>query len=234
MIRITNLLKTFGEIKAVDIASLAVNPGEITGLVGNNGAGKTTLFRLILDLYQADHGNVMSNQKDVAQSEDWKHYTGSFLDQNFLIGFLTPEEYFEFIAHLHHLSIDDLQGFHDRFQPFFNGEINGKKKLIRDYSLGNQIKIGIAAAMMFNPDVLILDEPFAHLDPSGQILFKRMLKQFDPNQSKTIFLSSHNLNHITDICDRIILIDHGQVIDDIRTSGETIRRLEDYFIGQTG
>ena len=94
MIEINNLQKNFGQKKAVDIEKYVIEQGDMLGLVGNNGAGKTTLFRLMLDLLQADQGNVTINNIDVSKSEDWKQFTGAFIDDGFLIDYLTPEEYF--------------------------------------------------------------------------------------------------------------------------------------------
>ena len=98
MIEINNLQKNFGQKKAVDIEKYVIEQGDMLGLVGNNGAGKTTLFRLMLDLLQADQGNVTINNIDVSKSEDWKQFTGAFIDDGFLIDYLTPEEYFYFIG----------------------------------------------------------------------------------------------------------------------------------------
>ena len=103
MIRINNLQKNFGTKKAVDIENYTIGQGDMLGLVGNNGAGKTTLFRLILDLLQADRGNVTINDIDVSKSEDWKNFTGAFIDDGFLIDYLTPEEYFYFIGKMYGL-----------------------------------------------------------------------------------------------------------------------------------
>lgn len=96
MISINNLQKKFGEKMAVNIDHYEINQGDMLGLVGNNGAGKTTLFRLMLDLLKADNGNVVINDIDVSQSEDWKNVTGAFIDDGFLIDYLTPEEIFLF------------------------------------------------------------------------------------------------------------------------------------------
>ena len=103
MITINKLQKNFGEKKAVDIENYIINQGEMLGLVGNNGAGKTTLFRLILDLLKTDAGNVTINDIDVSKSEEWKKFTGAFIDDGFLIDYLTPEEYFYFIGKMYGL-----------------------------------------------------------------------------------------------------------------------------------
>ena len=162
MVRINKLRKLYGKAKAVEINQLEIPAGQSFGLVGNNGAGKTTLFRLILDLIIATDGEVLIKDSPVALKDEWKAFTGSFLDESFLIGFLTPEEYFNFIAGLQQVSEEKLNSFIAKFEAFFKDEVLGKRKYIRDMSKGNQKKIGIVGAMIGSPDLLVLDEPFAH------------------------------------------------------------------------
>jgi ABC-2 type transport system ATP-binding protein len=228
MITINNLLKTYNKTVAVDIPQLEIDFG-IIGLVGNNGAGKTTLFRLILDLIKADRGEILSNEKDVAQSEDWKSYTAAYIDEGFLIQYLTPEEYFYFVGKLHNRAKADVDEHLSNFTAFFDGSVLKSKKYIRDLSKGNQFKVGIAACMLQNPDILILDEPFANLDPSSQIRLIQMFKEQNAKKPMTILISSHDLNHITEVCTRILLMEKGQIIKDFQTSSDTLNELEDYF-----
>jgi ABC-2 type transport system ATP-binding protein len=227
MIQAENLTKYYGTAKVLDIPALHIPAGERFGLVGNNGAGKTTLFSLLLDLIQANSGQVRSKGADVAKSEDWKAYTGAFLDESFLIGFLRPEEYFEFVGQLYGMNAEDVALFLQQFEEFFNGEILGKDKYVRDMSKGNQKKIGLAAALMGDPEVLVLDEPFSNLDPSSQIRLKKLLKGLPPD--KTILISSHDLAHVTEVCQRIVVLEKGQIIRDIAASADTLRELEEYF-----
>lgn len=228
-IKINNLKKTFGSYTAVNAPSLEIPAGESFGLVGNNGAGKTTLFRSILDLLEPDTGHVTIGDFKTNENEQWKDYTGSYLDENFIIGHLVPEEYFEFIASLHGMSKADLELKLKEFESLFNGEIIGSKKLIRDLSKGNQKKVGIAAALLFDPKVLVLDEPFANLDPSTQIRLKDLLKKLKTDRGVTMLISSHDLMHVTDVCERIVLLEKGEIINDIRTSTDTLKELESYF-----
>ncbi len=230
MIKIDNLTKYFGENKALDIKQLQIAEGSIVGLVGNNGAGKTTMLRLILDLCKANSGSVLSAGKDVSKSEDWKFYTGSFLDSGYLIEFLTPEEYFNLIAELNHITKEDLQARIAKFTSFMNGENLGKKKIIKNYSAGNKQKIGIVAAMITNPKVLLLDEPFNFLDPSSQMEMLRLLRDLNKEFGTTMILSSHNIELVSEISSRIILLEKGLVIKDISaTAGEAIEELRTYF-----
>jgi len=228
MITINNIIKSYNKKIAVDIPQLEIGYG-INGLVGNNGAGKTTLFRLILDLVKADRGEVLSNEKNVAKSEDWKSYTAAYIDEGFLIQYLTPEEYFYFIGKLHKLSKADVDEFLAKLAAFFDGAILKSGKYIRDLSKGNQFKVGIAACLLQSPEILILDEPFANLDPSSQIRLIQMLKELNKSKKMIILISSHDLNHITEVCTRILLMEKGLIIKDLQTSSDTLSELEVYF-----
>ena len=230
MITIDKLKKNFGEKVAVDIEHYEINQGDMLGLVGNNGAGKTTLFRLILDLLKADGGKVIINDIDVSQNEDWKAFTGAFIDDGFLIDYLTPEEYFYFIGKMYGLKKEEVDERLVPFERFMNGEVIGQKKLIRNYSAGNKQKIGIISAMLHYPQLLILDEPFNFIDPSSQSIIKHLLKKYNEEHRATVIISSHNLNHTVDVCPRIALLEHGVIIRDIMNednSAET--ELEAYF-----
>jgi ABC-2 type transport system ATP-binding protein len=230
MITITNLQKDFGTKRAVDIESYTIQTGELVGLVGNNGAGKTTLFRLILDLLRADRGNVVIDDTDVSKSEAWKQSTGAFIDDSFLIDYLTPEEYFHFIGRMYGLKKEEVDERLQPFERFMNGEVMGQKKYIRNYSAGNKQKIGIISAMLHHPALLILDEPFNFLDPSSQSVIKNLLKSYNEEHGATVLISSHNLNHTVDISRRIALLENGNIIRDIHNvEGSAERELEEYF-----
>ncbi|MEO7213177.1 ABC transporter ATP-binding protein [Mucilaginibacter sp.] len=233
MIEIKNLKKVYAGATVVNVPQLEIKKGESIGLVGNNGAGKTTLFRMILDLIRPESGEVLSNGQNVAGAEAWKNYTASYLDEGFLIDYLTPEEYFYFIGGLHQhnqAQVDEtLLGLTD----FFNGEILKKGKYIRDLSKGNQCKVGVGSCLLQKPELLMLDEPFANIDPSTQFRLKNILKTENKNNGVTTIVSSHDLNHVTDVCDRILLMEKGVIIKDIATSSSTLSELEEYFgVGQ--
>ena len=230
MIIIDKLKKNFGEKIAVDIEHYEINQGDMLGLVGNNGAGKTTLFRIMLDLLKADDGKVIINDIDVSQSEDWKSITGAFIDDGFLIDYLTPEEYFYFIGKIYGLKKEEVDERLIPFERFMSGEVIGHKKLIRNYSAGNKQKIGIISAMLHYPQLLILDEPFNFLDPSSQSIIKHLLKKYNEEHQATVIISSHNLNHTVDVCPRIVLLEHGVIIRDIINEDNSAEKeLEDYF-----
>lgn len=229
MIQINNLTKKYNGTTVLNVNSLTIEAGSSFGLVGNNGAGKTTLFRLILDLIEASSGDVKINDQPIARRDEWKMIVGSFLDEGFLIDFLTPEEYFNFVGKLYNKSKGDIAQFLDSMKDFFNDEILGGKKLIRDLSKGNQKKVGIAAAILPDPKILILDEPFTALDPSSQIRLKRLLNDLQEAKGTSMLISSHDLNHVTEVCKRIVVLEKGQVVKDIQRSEDTLKELENYF-----
>jgi ABC-2 type transport system ATP-binding protein len=229
MIQTTQLSKKYGSAEVLNINELEIPTGQSFGLVGNNGAGKTTYFNILLDLIRPTTGAIVNHDIQVNTNEDWKAFTGSFIDESFLIGYLTAEEYFEFVGDLRGMNKADVTKFINQFDEFFNQEIIGKKKYLRDLSKGNQKKVGIVAAMMGNPQVVILDEPFANLDPTTQIRLKKIIKELTENREITVLISSHDLTHVTEVCERIVVLDKGNVVKDIVTSAETLQELESYF-----
>lgn len=234
MIEIKDLKKVYNGVTVVNVPNIEIMKGESVGLVGNNGAGKTTLFRMILDLIRPEAGQVLSNGEVVAGHEKWKSYTASYLDEGFLIDYLTPEEYFYFIGGLHQQTRAHVDDYLAGLSDFFNGEILKKGKYIRDLSKGNQCKVGVASCLLQNPELLMLDEPFANIDPSTQFRLKSILKELNKSKGVTTLISSHDLNHITDVCDRILLMEKGVIIKDIATNSSTLNELEEYFgVGQT-
>ena len=233
MIHLSNLKKQFGETIACDIPSFTINEGDVLGLVGNNGAGKTTLFRLMLDLLQPDEGTVTLNEIDPAKSEEWKTFTGAYLDESFLIDYLTPEEYYDFIAKISGISQDEIQERLAPFEHFAGGEVFGQGKLIRNLSAGNKQKVGIISAFVRHPKVVILDEPFNFLDPTSQSVLKRTLTAYSQEKGATILISSHNLQHTIDISTRIALLEKGRIIKDLPNAEKSAKsELIDYFGGE--
>ena len=230
MIKIENLKKAFGNTVACDIPELTINDGDILGLVGNNGAGKTTLFRMLLDLLKPDEGEVALDGINPAQSEEWKATTGAYIDEGFLIDFLTPEEYFAFIGKITNMTQEQVDERLKAFERLAGGEIFGQKKLIRNLSAGNKQKVGIISALFNHPKLVILDEPFNFLDPSSQNILKHVLTDYNRETGATILISSHNLQHTVDISTRITLLEKGQIIKDMPNEGGAARtELENYF-----
>ena len=232
MIQVENLSKTYGTTTVLTIPQLEIPKGQSFGLVGNNGAGKTTFFSLLLDLIQSSTGYISSKGIQISSSEDWKSYTSAFIDETFLIGYLTPEEYFYFIGELRGWNKADVDQFLEGFTDFFNDEILNRRKYLRDLSKGNSKKVGIVGALIGNPEVIILDEPFANLDPTTQIRLKRILKELAANEEITILVSSHDLQHTVEVSNRIVVLEKGQVVKDINTNSETMKELEAFFSGE--
>lgn len=232
MITATNLSKVYNGTKVLDIDHLEIPEGQNLGLVGNNGAGKTTFFSMLLDLIRPTSGNIFNQDITVNESEDWKTFTASFIDESFLIGYLTAEEYFYFVGELRNQNRADIDSFLAQFEEFFNGEIIGRKKYLRDLSKGNQKKVGIVAALIGDPKVVILDEPFANLDPTTQIRLKKIIKDLSEISGTTVLVSSHDLIHVTEVCERIVVLDKGVIVRDLKTSEATLKELETYFSGE--
>lgn len=229
MIQVKNLKKAYSGNVVLNIESLEIPKGQSFGLVGNNGAGKTTFFSLLLDLIQPSNGQITSNGIVVSQSEEWKPFTSAFIDETFLIGYLTPEEYFYFVGNLRGWNKADVDTFIAKYQDFFNDEILSKRKYLRDLSKGNAKKVGIIAALIGNPKVVILDEPFANLDPTTQIRLKRIIKELADNNETTILVSSHDLQHTVEVSQRIVVLNKGEVVKDIIPNEQTLKELEEFF-----
>jgi len=230
MIQVTNLTKKYiAGVSVLNISNLEIPKGQSFGLVGNNGAGKTTFFSLLLDLIQPSSGHIVNNGVQVNNSEAWKPFTAAFIDESFLIGYLTAEEYFYFIGELRGLNKADVDSLLAKHEEFFNGEILKSKKYLRDLSKGNMKKVGIIATLIGNPEVVILDEPFANLDPTTVNRLKKIIKELADNPEVTVLVSSHDLVHTVEVCNRIVALDKGEIVKDIQTSPETLKELETFF-----
>jgi len=209
---IYNLEKKYDDF-TLKVKEFHSSDNEIIGLVGNNGAGKTTFLRLILDLILPEKGELYSNEKIINLSDHWKEYTGSFLDEDFLIQFLTPIEFIQFIGKVYDLSEHTIIERIMPYNSFLNFDI-WNKKYIRDFSTGNKFKIGIVSTLITYPKILIFDEPFNYLDPKSQNQLVSILKNYNSTEKSLIILSSHDLSHVTELCSRIILIEDGVFIKD--------------------
>ena len=229
MIQVTQLSKTYNGTTVLNIPNLEIPKGQSFGLVGNNGAGKTTFFSLLLDLIQPTTGTLTNNEIQVNTSEDWKPFTSAFLDESFLIGYLTAEEYFYFIGDIRGQNKADVNALLLKHEEFFNDEILRNKKYLRDLSKGNMKKVGIIATLIGNPKVVILDEPFANLDPTTVSRLKKIIKELAENPDITVLVSSHDLQHTVEVCDRIVALNKGEIVKDIVTSAETLKELEAFF-----
>ena len=230
MIQVNNISKSYNNgVKVLNINNLEIPKGQSFGLVGNNGAGKTTFFSLLLDLIQPTTGFIKNNEIQVNTSEAWKPFTAAFIDESFLIGYLTAEEYFYFIGDLRNQNKADVDALLAKHEEFFNGEILNSKKYLRDLSKGNMKKVGIIATLIGNPEVVILDEPFANLDPTTVNRLKKIIKDLSQNPNVTVLVSSHDLVHTVEVCNRIVALNKGEIVKDIQTSPKTLKELEAFF-----
>jgi ABC-2 type transport system ATP-binding protein len=229
MIQVNNLSKKYNNTTVLNIQELEIPKGQSFGLVGNNGAGKTTFFSLLLDLIEPTTGGIINHTIEVNTNENWKKFTGAFLDESFLIGYLTAEEYFYFIGELRGQNKADVDALLKKYEEFFNNEILNTKKYLRDLSKGNMKKVGIIATLIGNPEVVILDEPFANLDPTTVNRLKKIVKELAENPEITVLISSHDLIHTVEVCNRIVALNKGEVVKDIITSEETLKELEAFF-----
>ena len=229
MIQIKNLKKSFNNVTVVDVVSLNIEEGELVGLIGNNGAGKSTLFRLILDLMKPDIGSVLSNSIIVQRSDEWKSYTGSFLGNSQLISFLKPSEYFEFLGMIYGIKWKEVQNRLENYEEFIEKELVKSNQLIRQLSDGNKQKIGIMGAILFEPKVIILDEPFNYLDPTSQMTLTDILSKLKSSSDKAIIISSHNLSNLSQVCSRFIIMETGKIVYDNLVNEVSISFVNNYF-----
>lgn len=229
MIQVSQLSKKYNNVTVLNINNLDIPTGQSFGLVGNNGAGKTTFFSLLLDLIEPTTGKILNNGVQVKTSEEWKPFTAAFIDESFLIGYLTAEEYFYFIGDLRGQNKADIDALLAKHEEFFNDEILNRKKYLRDLSKGNMKKVGIIAALIGKPKVVILDEPFANLDPTTVSRLKKIIKELAADPEVTVLVSSHDLVHTVEVCERIVALNKGEIVKDIQTSAETLRELEAFF-----
>lgn len=229
-IDVQGIEKRNGPTFTLQVPELHIAPGEAIGLVGNNGAGKTTLLRLLLDLTRPHKGTISLNGERHAENPMWRKGTGSYLDESFLIDFLTADEYWQFVGSTYDLRPSALALALRPFQSFYDHEPFGQTtKYLRELSKGNMKKIGLIAALFTQPQLLVLDEPFANLDPRSQLQLRSYLRTLHAERGSTMLLSSHDLLHVTDICDRILVLKEGVIVQDLQRSEVSLESLEAFF-----
>lgn len=211
-IEVTQLLKQYGEQKAVNGVSFAVNKGEIVGFLGPNGAGKSTTMKIITGYLQADGGKALVCGQDVASHPiEVKKKIGYLPEANPLYPDMYVREYLAFVAGIHQLK--DVKTAVEKVITLTGLTVESKKK-IGQLSKGYKQRVGLAAALIHEPEVLILDEPTSGLDPNQIIEIRNVIKQ--QGQNKTVLFSSHILQEVEAICDRVIIINKGNIVADDR------------------
>jgi len=228
-IEVKGLKKKFNTF-FLNIPELYIQKGDIVGFVGNNGAGKTTLFRLLLDLIKRDSGDVLIEGQDILASDSWRAETTCFLDEGFLIDYLSVKEFLSFKANIFRVSSDLYEESFCKWKMLLGEDVTIFPKLIKDLSTGNKQKVGIISAAMLAPELLILDEPFNYLDPSSQVNVMKLLQDLNKEHGTTILLSSHNLEYISEISSRVILLESGEIKEDFNANRDDIMvSLKEYF-----
>lgn len=207
-IEVKDISKSYGEQKALDAVSFSINKGEIVGFLGPNGAGKSTLMKILTTYLNADSGTALVNAHNVAdQQKAVQKSVGYLPEHNPLYLDLYVREYLAFNADVYHVNksrIDEMIQL--------TGLTPEAHKKIGALSKGYRQRVGLAAALLHDPEVLILDEPTTGLDPNQLVEIRELIKNIGKN--KTVFLSTHIMQEVEAICDRVIIIDHGKIVTD--------------------
>ena len=209
-IEVTQLTKQYGQQKAVDTISFKVGKGEIVGFLGPNGAGKSTTMKIITGYLEADGGTATVcgiNVKD--QPLESKKKIGYLPEANPLYHDMYVREYLDFIADVHRVA-DKKKKIEEAIQTV--GLSLESKKKVGQLSKGYKQRVGLAAALIHDPEVLILDEPTTGLDPNQIVEIREVIKKL--GQNKTVLFSSHILQEVEAICDRVVIINHGKLVAD--------------------
>ena len=207
-IEVQNISKNYGDQKALDNISFSVKKGEIVGFLGPNGAGKSTLMKILTTYLNADSGTATVNEFDVTTSQkEVQKSVGYLPEHNPLYLDLYVKEYLAFNADLHKVAKSRIEEV-----ITLTGLTPECHKKIGELSKGYRQRVGLATALLHNPDVMILDEPTTGLDPNQLVEIRDLIKNIGKN--KTVFLSTHIMQEVEAICDRIIIINNGKIVTD--------------------
>ena len=207
-LHIINLSKKFGEQTALNAINIEINSNEIIGLLGPNGAGKSTLMKSVAGVLKIEEGEIIFNGKDIRENEiETKKKIGFLPENNPLYGEMYVKEYLNFVADLHKISKQRIDEVIDLV-----GITPEKSKKISQLSKGYQQRVGLAQAILHQPDLLILDEPTNGLDPNQIIEIRNIIKEM--GKEKTVILSTHIMQEVEALCSRVILIHQGNIVQD--------------------
>lgn len=210
MLEVKNLKKTFGTLTAVDDISFTIPDGQILGMIGQNGAGKTTTFRLILNFLTADSGEVLWNGRPL-QKTDYD-VIGYLPEERGLYPKVSIEDQIIYFAQLRGKSKKEIKPQIDKWMEKF--QVKGKKTdKIKSLSKGNQQKVQLIATLIHQPKLVILDEPFSGLDPVNAGLLEAGIKELK-EQGACVIFSSHNMNNVEEICDKLVMLRNGSMVLD--------------------
>lgn len=202
---VNNISKSFGSKRILDKVNFSIDENEFVAIIGNNGVGKSSLLKIICQIIEPDSGNLSFSNEKIKKEE-----LGIVLDKSYLIEEYCPEEYLNFIASFSNVKVEHInERINDLFKML---DISEPKKLIKKLSSGNRMKITIAAALINNPKIIILDEPFTNLDIDIKLNLLKILKTFKGD--KTLLISSHNLEDVIDLCDRFLILKNGDIQKD--------------------
>jgi ABC-2 type transport system ATP-binding protein len=211
MLEIAGLVRHFGKLRAVDDISFSADRGQVLAFIGPNGAGKTTTMRILATLDVPQHGDARIGGISIIDNpEEARRLTGFMPDYAGVYGQTTVEEYLDFFARTYGLHGETRRrAVHDIIEFMGIGEL--KNRLIDTLSKGLQQRVALGRAIIHNPQLLILDEPAANLDPRGRIEFRTLIRELAAD-GKTILLSSHILTELSEICDRVAVIEKGKIL----------------------
>jgi len=207
-LQIEHLVKNYGNTAILKDINLSLKKGEIVGFLGPNGAGKTTLMKILTGTLSNWQGNIQFNTLDLkTQTQAVQRLVGYLPENNPLYGDMFVKEYLDFVADTYQLKVQNID---DLLQKI--GLIEHQNKLIKNLSKGYKQRVGLAAALIHNPEFLILDEPTTGLDPNQLIEIRKLIKSI--GQEKTIFLSTHILQEVEALCDRVVILHKGTIVLD--------------------
>lgn len=208
VLEVKNINKFFGKKQILKDISFDIDEGEILGFVGPNGSGKTTTIKIILGLQKASSGEVYINGKNIKENfENAIRKVGAIVESPDMYMYLSGLDNLKLVANYYNISHDKIDSIVE-----FVGLKDRIKDTVSKYSLGMRQRLGIAQAILNKPNLLIVDEPTNGLDPSGIIEFRKMLKELAKKEKMSIFISSHNLAEIENICDKVLLINEGEIV----------------------
>ena len=208
VLEVKNINKFFGKKQILKDISFDIEEGEILGFVGPNGSGKTTTIKIILGLQKASSGEVYINGENIKENfENAIKKVGAIVESPDMYMYLSGLDNLKLVANYYNISHDKIDSIVE-----FVGLKDRIKDTVSKYSLGMRQRLGIAQAILNKPNLLIVDEPTNGLDPSGIIEFRKMLKELAKKEKMSIFISSHNLAEIENICDKVLLINEGEIV----------------------
>lgn len=226
MLRVSNLVKTFrkADKPAVDRVSFTVKNGEIFGLFGKNGAGKSTTIRCITGMLPFDSGKITLNNNDIVKNPNaTKALIGYVPDNHSVYENLTGREYVNFIADVYQVSLEDRTERIEKYAKLFNLESSLDCQIF-EYSHGMKQKICIMGALIHEPRLWILDEPFLGLDVQSKQIVKECIRDFSKNKKNIVLFTSHDMQTVAEICDKVCVLDNGKIINVFDLSNPSDKR----------